>query len=316
MPNYGYSNSGNSGSSNQNSFSNSSSGGSSDSISMSNSAYNSNANSSSESGQAWSQDQLNRINSLYPGLLKDYQSAKEIDPWSKYLSDVGGTPTSFAPVDPYPTITRGGVLTPEQIQSGQNNIWSQALQGAAGQNLNTTAKMAAAGYGGANSPGSLELQGRATGLARAGAANASTQFGLNAAEKNAQQRLAAEQADVGRSTSLNAANLARSQGISEDDLRRRQVSVGAQGQQMQYNLGRQSALLQALAYYNQPLQYAKSKSSNQSSGGAANRIASKIAGPIRLAIIPDGPAARTGDGGEICRMIWFLFLAALNGKNN
>ncbi len=270
MPSYGYQNSGSSGSSGQNSFSNSFSGGNSGSLSMSNSRQSSEGSSSSESGQAWSPEQLSRINALYPGLLKDYDAAKQVDPWSKYMTDVGGAPTTFAPVSPFPTITRGGVYTPEQMQAKENSIFANALTGAGGQAARSEAQLASGGYGGPRSAAAVEARDRIFGLARAGGANEATQWGLGAAEKNAQQRLAAETQDVNRSNLLNAANLARSQGVDQSTLGRINAVGGIRGQDLAYKASQQNALLQALAYYNQPTQFARSKSSQSSSGGSVS----------------------------------------------
>ena len=229
----------------------SSSGGSSSyNKSQSSSFQNSEANSDSASGAQWSPEQLGRINALYPQLLKDYGSYGTATPFASLLSQIGGPNTEFG------KITTGPIWNQNQIQGQVNQMRAGNDAATAGQALKLADSTAGKGFG-VNSPLYQELVGNAQGMNRATNTGAENDLRFNAAQGNAQHLLATQQADVQRSGE-----------VSRDDLARRQMALGGRGQDLQYAANRQNALLQALGYYNQPLAFAKSKSSQKSSGGS------------------------------------------------
>lgn len=236
-------------------------------VQSSSSFSNSSGKSNSASGAAWSPDQLARINALYPTLLHDYLSYNNAVPFSNLLKQIGGTPTSFADVSPYPDITIGPIWNDQQIQGRVNASRAQNDLGTAGKARSLAESTAGRGFGN-NSPLYQELVGNLYANNLAANTSAENDLRWNAAQGNAQQVLASQQAGVGRATALNTANLARSQAISEDEIRRRQLAVAARAQDQQLKAARQNALLQALGYYNQPLPFANASSSNQSQSGS------------------------------------------------
>src|SRR6266852_5851245 len=85
----------------------------------------------------------------------------------------------------FPTIHQGGVLTPQQVKEGTAQIYSQGQSQAAGADLATANKFAGANEG-ANSEASLWNQTQNDTLSRALTQRNAVDFGLSAAEKNAQ----------------------------------------------------------------------------------------------------------------------------------
>lgn len=216
------------------------------STSSSRSAGASSSSGESESGSAWSKEQLDRIGQLFPQLLGEYTGYNTQTPYSSLLSEIGG------PQSPFPTITRGPIWNENQVQSRVNQMRSGNDLAAGGAVRGLGESTAGRGFG-ASSPLLQELTSNIGSQNRATNTQGENDLRWNAAQGNAQHRLAAEQADVGRSTAM-----------SQDDLQRRQMALSGRGQDLQYAANRQNALLQALAYYNQPLPFAKSKNKSDS----------------------------------------------------
>ena len=253
----------------QSSFNNSDS----ESSSVGGSWQDSKSSSESASGSAWSPEQLARIASLYPQLLSEYMAYGKQTPFASLLAQIGGAPTPFAANAAFPGITTGPIWGENQIQGRVNSVRAQNDAAAASQARKMGESTVGRGFG-TSSPLYQELVGNLNAQLLGTNTQAENDLRWGAAQGNATHRLATEQAGVGRATALNAAELARSQAISEDDLRRRQMTVVGQGQNLQFQANRQNALLQALGYYNQPLPFASSKSSQKSSGGSSQRSSS------------------------------------------
>lgn len=220
--------------------------------------------SESESGQFWSPEQLARIGQLYPYLMSQYQSAGQQRPWNELLAQIGGPNQVFAPLPEFPTITEGPIWTPQQIQERVNQTMAQSDMGTAGMEQKLINSMTGATGYGYNSPLLKELTTSMYGRNLADKLSGENNLRWGAAEGNARHLLDSQKAGVARSTALSDAQLSREQAMSEDELRRRQLAVVGQGQQLQYDASRQNALLQALSYYNQPLSQSKSKSTQKS----------------------------------------------------
>jgi len=261
--NYGVNQSG------QSSFSDSSS----DSSSVSGSWQDSKSDSESKSGTAFSEEALARIQALYPQLLSQYMAFGQQTPFASLLNQIGGAPTPFAAVSPFPNITMGPIWNENQIQGRVNASRAMNDATAASQAKQLADTTVGRGFG-TSSPLYQELVGNLGAQLLGTNTQAENDLRWGAAQGNAKHRLDTEQAGVGRATALNAAELARSQGISEDELRRRQLTVMGQGKQLQYEANRQNALLEAMGFYNQPLPFSSSKSSQKSSGGSSSRQSS------------------------------------------
>ena len=227
------------------------------SFSQANSWQKAMSDSESSSGAAWNKDQLDRINQLFPQLLKEYGSYGTAAPFSALLSQIGGPATTF------PGITAGPIWGEPAIQARVNAMRAGNDASTAGQVKRLADTTAGRGFG-TNSPLYQELTSNLAGMNLATNTQGENDLRWNAAQGNAQHVLEAEKAGLSR------ANM-----MSQDDLQRRQLALSGRGQDLQFAANRQNALLEALGYYNQPLPFSKSTSKQRSSGGSSSSSESK-----------------------------------------
>lgn len=224
--------------------------------SVSSSFQNSDGSSSSESGDFYTPQQNAWISALYPQLAARFgasnpQAAMQRD-FSYYHGGVGGAPASFPGVTPSP------VWSPEMIQQRVNQMRAQNSTDAGGQLRQTSQRLSGAGFQ-ANSPLYQELAGGIQGRALAASSSGENDLRFQAAQGNASNIL------KGQQLALDTASAS-----SADERARRAMGLAARAQDIEGLTSQQNALLQALGYYNRPLQKSKSQSQQQSRGGSSS----------------------------------------------
>lgn len=218
--------------------------------------------STSQSGEYTTPEQEQRIRALYPQLAQRFQEARPNVGGNSFLTalqQIGGPRQDFGQTPDYPTVTTGPIWDQNQVQGRVNQAWAQTHSGVEGGKRDLAQSMAGRGFG-MTSPLYQQLAANIQAQGLAGGTKNENDLRWTAAEGNAGHLLQSQLANVGRTQAMSQDQLARAKASSEDDLRRRQLAAQLYNEDAALQTQRESALAQALSFYNRPRQQSTSKS--------------------------------------------------------